>query len=257
MMPQPPYTLRIAHLYPDELNIYGDRGNVLALYRRCTWRGLGCEVTPIRLGEAVHPEAFDLYFMGGGQDTQQVAVSQDLTRVKAQSLKYASEAGAVFLGICGGYQLLGHYYQPHEGPQLPGLGLMNHYTVAGETRFIGNVVIQRDATNATTGETLVGFENHSGKTYLGDGVSPLGRVLSGHGNNGEDQTEGAVFKTLYGSYLHGALLPKNPSLTDELITLGLKHRYAKQFESLALLPHERETKAHQAVLNRLGLPVGV
>jgi CobQ-like glutamine amidotransferase family enzyme len=235
------YHLRIAHLYPEQLNIYGDRGNILALFRRCQWRGLDVTVHALDLGDPVDPEAYDLYFMGGGQDTQQIKVCHDLQTVKADGLKAAAATGAVFLTICGGYQLLGHYYQPHQGDRLPGLSLIDATTVAGSTRFIGNVVIQRP-----DGTTVVGFENHSGLTTLGEGVQPLGRVITGHGNNGTDGQEGAVCGNLYGTYLHGSLLPKNPALADELIQKALTTRYGEPI-SLAPLPDTLEAQAHQRV----------
>lgn len=240
-------TLRIAYLYPDQLNIYGDRGNILTLYRRCLWRGIQVEITTIDLEMPVNPENFDLYFMGGGQDTQQIKVCEDMQRVKGESLKQAAANQAVFLTICGGYQLLGHYYKPHEGPELRGLSLIDAVTVAGNTRFIGNIAIKRE-----NGETVVGFENHSGLTTLGPDMRPLGRVIEGHGhgNNGQDGTEGICHGNLYGTYLHGSLLPKNPTLADELILKALQRRY-----TLTILPSMEPTiddsfekNAHQKVL---------
>lgn len=234
--------LRIAHLYPDQLNMYGDRGNILALARRCQWRGLGVQIATLALGEAVDPEAYDLFFMGGGQDAQQVTVCEDLLNRKAAGLKEAADRGAVFLTICGGYQLLGHYYKPHQGEELRGLSLIDAYTVAGNRRMIGNVSLRRP-----DGTTVVGFENHSGLTYLGEGVSPLGQVLEGYGNNGEDGQEGAVSGNLYGTYLHGSLLPKNPQLADTLIQAALSVRYGKAV-SLEPLPDTAELRAHQRAL---------
>jgi hypothetical protein len=233
--------LRIAYLYPDHLNIYGDRGNILTLYQRCRWRGIDVDVMTIGPGEPVDPDVADLYFMGGGQDAQQILVCEDLHKVKAVALKRAAADGAVFLTICGGYQLLGHYYKPHEGDELRGLSLMDAHTVAGHTRFIGNVTIERP-----NGTQVVGFENHSGRTYLGEGVTPLGKVVNGHGNNGENGMEGAVVGNLYGTYMHGSLLPKNPSLADELIVKALGRRYGTV--SLESLPDVFESKAHERAL---------
>lgn len=232
--------LRIAYLYPDHLNIYGDRGNILTLYQRCQWRGIQAKILSIGMGEAIDPDVADLYFMGGGQDTQQIQVCNDLQQVKATALKTAAANGAVFLTICGGYQLLGHYYKPHQGEELGGLSLMDAYTVAGQTRYIGNVIIKRP-----DGSQVVGFENHSGRTYLGKDLSALGQVVQGHGNNGEDGQEGAVCGNLYGTYLHGSLLPKNPLLADELITKALARRYGTiQLEPLAdTLEHQAHTRA--------------
>lgn len=235
--------LRIAYLYPDHLNIYGDRGNILTLYQRCRWRGVDVRILTPGLGESIDPEFADLYFMGGGQDAQQVQVCEDLHRHKADGLKQAAEAGAVFLTICGGYQLLGHYYRPHEGDELRGLSLMDAYTVAGHTRFIGNVVIKRP----DGGQRIVGFENHSGRTYLGQDVTPLGKVIHGYGNNGEDGFEGAVCGNLYGTYLHGSLLPKNPELADELIGKALARRYGSV--TLEPLGNDLEHRAHERALS--------
>jgi CobQ-like glutamine amidotransferase family enzyme len=233
--------LIIAYLYPDHLNIYGDRGNILTLFQRCRWRGLEARIMPIGPGERIDPEIADLYFMGGGQDAQQIQVCEDLHRVKADGLKEAATNGAVFLTICGGYQLLGHYYKPHDGGELKGLSLIDAYTVAGNTRYIGNVSIERP-----DGTQVAGFENHSGRTYLGEGVTPLGKVIHGHGNNGEDGFEGAAVGNLYGTYLHGSLLPKNPALADELIFKALARRYGEI--SMAPLDDNLETKAHQRAL---------
>jgi len=235
--------LTLGHLYPDHLNIYGDRGNLVALYQRAAWRGITLNVVPLPPDSPVDPEQFDLLFMGGGQDTQQIKVCQDLQAIKAEGIKKAAEIGVVMLGICGGYQLMGHYYQPHEGDKLPGLSLIDAYTVAGSKRFIGNVIIKRP-----DGSTVVGFENHSGLTYLGEGLSPLGRVISGYGNNGQDGTEGAISGNLYGSYLHGSLLPKNPDLTDELLLKALRHRYGETMTLTPLL-NTLENKAHEKVFS--------
>jgi CobQ-like glutamine amidotransferase family enzyme len=233
--------LRIAYLYPDHLNIYGDRGNILTLYQRCRWRGIETQIRTVTLGEAIDPDWADFYFAGGGQDAQQVQVCDDLHRVKASALRQAVANQAVFLAICGGYQLLGHYYKPHDGDELRGLSLIDAYTVAGQTRFIGNVSIERP-----NGVKVVGFENHSGRTYLGEGVEPLGKVLKGYGNNGEDGMEGAVAGNVYGTYLHGSLLPKNPSLADELICKALSRRYGDVL--LEPLADAVEHAAHERAL---------
>jgi CobQ-like glutamine amidotransferase family enzyme len=233
--------LRIAYLYPDQLNIYGDRGNILTLYQRCQWRGIGVRILTLGPGDRIDPDEGDLYFMGGGQDAQQIQVCDDMHRVKADNLKQAADNGAVFLTICGGYQLLGHYYKPHQGDELRGLSLMDAYTVAGHTRYIGNVAIQRP-----DGSTVVGFENHSGRTYLGKEVTPLGKVLHGNGNNGEDGWEGAACGNLYGTYLHGSLLPKNPALADELITKALARRYGRV--TLSPLGDGFEQRAHERAM---------
>lgn len=230
--------LRLAYLYPNQLNLYGDRGNLLTLYQRCQWRNIGVSVKTIEPGDSIDPDEADLYFIGGGQDAQQLQVCDDLQQVKAQSLRQAVANGAVFLTICGGYQLLGHYYKTSTGSELKGLSLIDAYTVAGSVRYIGNVTIQRPS-----GLTVVGFENHSGRTYLGEGVEALGKVLHGYGNNGEDGYEGAVCGNLYGTYLHGSLLPKNPKLCDELIEKALARRYGAI--TLSLLDDTLEMKAHE------------
>jgi CobQ-like glutamine amidotransferase family enzyme len=206
--------LVIGWLYPTKMNIYGDRGNVIALAQRARWRGISAEVKEIGIGDAI-PEDVDVFFFGGGQDQEQIAVSADLKGAKGEALKKTVEAGVAILSVCGGYQLLGHEYRPHAGEPLPGIGLFDLTTVAGPERFIGNVVVE-----SRWGE-LVGFENHSGLTYLGPGTEPVGRVRIGRGNNGQDGTEGAVYKHAIGCYLHGALLPKNPRLADWLIAAGI------------------------------------
>lgn len=237
--------LSIAHLYPEMLNIYGDYGNVLTIKRRCEWRNIDVELTSIKVGDKIDPEKFDLYFIGGGQDKQQVDVSRELQLQKA-ALHDAMDSGAVFLGICGGYQLFGQYYQPHKGDRLLGIELLNAYTVAGNKRFIGNVTAK---TEYTMPKTLVGFENHSGLTYLQGETRPLAMVEVGAGNNNEDKTEGARFKNVFGTYLHGSFLPKNPHFADYLIKLALEKRYNDNIE-LQKLNDEIELQAHMALINK-------
>lgn len=233
--------LTIGWLYPTKMNIYGDRGNVIALSRRAEWRGIPTRVVPIHIGEPI-PNDVDIFFFGGGQDQEQIAVSRDLQGAKGEALKAAVAEGAALLAVCGGYQLLGHEYRPHEGEPLPGIGLFDLTTVAGPERFIGNVVVDSE-----WGE-LVGFENHSGLTYLGPGVRPLGRVRVGRGNNGKDGTEGAVYRYAIGCYLHGALLPKNPRLADWLIAAGLRRRHGEV--ELPPLDDETEREAHASAVER-------
>lgn len=234
--------LRIAHLYAHFLNIYGDRGNILALSQRAKWRDIEVKVDSLELGQSIDPDYYDFYFVGGGQDKQQIVIAEDLLK-KADSIKKAIKDGAVILSVCGGYQLLGHYYKPHEGPELKGISLVDAHTVAGNKRMIGNVIVKRD--DATT---LVGFENHSGKTYLGAGVSPLGRVVVGNGNNGEEKIkmEGLAQGTVYGTYLHGSLLPKNPGFADQLLSQSLARRYGAV--NLKVLDDRLETQAHKRAL---------
>lgn len=232
--------LRIAHLYAHFLNIYGDRGNILTLSRRAQWRGINVQVEALGLNAALDPDYWDLYFIGGGQDKQQQIIAEDLLRQK-DNLTRASAQGAVILAVCGGYQLLGHYYRPHAGPELKGISLMDAYTVAGNRRMIGNVVVRQ-----SDGSTLVGFENHSGKTYLGAGIQPLGKVEIGNGNNGEDGQEGAQHQHIFGTYLHGSLLPKNPQFADRLLQLALQRRHGKI--ELSPLDDKLENLAHQRAL---------
>jgi CobQ-like glutamine amidotransferase family enzyme len=248
-MPDP--TLRIAHLYAEEMNIYGDRGNILTLQKRAEWRGIPVEVRPIGRGPAPDLSDIDLIFWGGGQDRDQELVFTDAAKHKVDAVKAAIAGGAVVLAVCGGYQLLGEYYVTADGKQLPGLGLVDLHTVPGAKRNIGNIVIE------TTGlgidpPNLVGFENHSGKTYLGAGLHPLGRVLKGAGNNGEDGTEGVAERNIFGTYLHGSLLPKNPHFADLLIERALARQGIK---GLVALNATEEMQAHQSVSERvLGRP---
>ena len=215
------YRLKVGHLYPEHLNLYGDRGNLLALYHRAKARRIALEVVAIGFEDGVNPNVVDILFMGGGQDAQQLKIAHDLPH-KTQAIREAVSQGCVMLGICGGYQLMGHYYQPHHGDRIEGLSLIDCYTEASHTRMIGNVAIRRP-----NGDSIVGFENHSGKTYLGPGVRPLGIIIKGYGNNGADQSEGVADNNLYGTYLHGSLLPKNPTLTDELLEKAFYRRYGK------------------------------
>lgn len=220
-------TLRIAHLYPDQMNIYGDRGNILTLLQRCRWRGIGAELLPVGPGHQVDWAAVDLAFFGGGQDSGQALIAEDFVQRQGPALRQAIEDGLVLLTICGGYQLLGHYFLTHTGERLPGIGALDVHTVGGERRLIGNIVVEAQGLGPDApAMRLVGFENHSGRTYLGAGVRPLGRVLAGHGNNGEDGSEGAVYRNTFGCYMHGSLLPKNPQLADHLIGLALARRGA-------------------------------
>ena len=233
--------LTIGWLYATKMNIYGDRGNVIALQRRAEWRGIPTEVRDIGIGDPIPPDV-DLFFWGGGQDQEQVAVARDMQGSKGQALGAAIEDGAALLAVCGGYQLLGHEYRPHDTAALPGIGLFDAVSVAGPERFIGNVVVE-----SRWGE-LVGFENHSGLTTLGSGVEPMGRVRVGRGNNGRDGTEGAIYRNAIGCYLHGSLLPKNPALADWLIERALERRHGSV--TLDPLPDTLETAAHATAVER-------
>lgn len=232
--------LRLAHLYPDLMNLYGDRGNIIALRRRCELRGIGLEVVEVSAGDEFDPAAYDLVFVGGGQDREQRRVAEDLQR-HGESIKAAVEDGLPLLSVCGGYQLMGRYYRSADGEELPGISLFDLTTVhpgAGAERCIGDVVAEAD------GVVLVGFENHGGRTYLGPDAKPLARVLAGHGNNNEDRTEGAVYKNAFGTYLHGSLLPKNPALADRLISLALERKYGDG--ELPPLDDSAEQRAHES-----------
>jgi CobQ-like glutamine amidotransferase family enzyme len=235
--------LRIAHLYADEMNIYGDRGNILALTRRAEWRGIPVEVRAIGRGPSPDLSDIDLIFWGGGQDRDQELVFTDAARHKVQAIREAIDSGAVVLAVCGGYQLLGEYYVTADGKQLPGLNLVDLHTVPGSRRNIGNIVIETSGLGLNPPE-LVGFENHSGKTYLGAGLQPLGRVLRGAGNNGEDGAEGVASGNIFGTYLHGSLLPKNPHFADLLIARALRRR---GFTRLDPLDDSVEMSAHDSV----------
>jgi len=242
--------LTICHLYPDLLNLYGDRGNLMTLEHRAQWRGIDVRVEERRLGDRVEPEAHDLYFIGGGEDRQQRLAADDLRTMKGAALHQAAQSGAVVLAVCGGYQLLGHYYRPSEGEDLVGLGLLDLITEhpgPAARRLIGNIVIRSPHLG---GATLVGFENHGGRTRLGPRASALGQVIAGFGNNGEDRSEGAVEGTVYGTYLHGPLLPKNPQLADHLIQIALRRRHGRVV--LAPLDDALEATAHDAAIVRAG-----
>lgn len=239
--------LKIAHLYPEVLNLYGDRGNILCLKKRLEWRGIDCEVTEVKLGDNQSLSDFDIFFIGGGQDFEQEVLLNDLRSGKGDSIRSAVEGGKVFLCICGGYQMMGHYYQTKEGDKLPFLGVVDYHTIGGDVRMIGNYAFRLPA--ESSGSDVVGFENHSGRTYLGEGVKPLGTVLAGYGNNGEDKTEGVRYKNLFGSYSHGPILPKNPAFADHLIKTALKERYGS--DELESLPDTYENEAHDYVLDKV------
>ena len=220
------FRLRLAHLYPTLMNLYGDRGNILCLRHRCEARQIALVVDEITLNEPFDPHAYDLIFIGGGQDREQQRVAADLLD-KGEAIREAVEADVPALAVCGGYQFFGQYYQPAHGERLPGIGVFEMYTRhPGEAaeRCIGNVVVEWE------GQRLVGFENHGGRTYLHGRTEPLARIVAGFGNNGEDGTEGARYRNAFGTYLHGSLLPKNPVLADRLIGLALQHKYGEAIE---------------------------
>ena len=243
-------TLRVCALYPDLMNIYADRGNLLLLQQRCAWRGIGFELTGAGLGEAIDPDAHDLFYMGGGQDRDQALCAQDLVDTKREAIHAAAARGAVVLAVCGGYQLLGHSYELGD-EVLPGVGLLDLKTVRHDgKRLIGNVAIEVELPGLDGPRVIAGFENHGGRTHLADGQPALGRVLKGHGNTGESGAEGAMSPTgtVIGTYIHGPLLPKNAWLADWLTqrALGLE-------EPLAALDDTMEAAAHASARAAAGL----
>lgn len=256
--------LRIAYLYPEIMNIYGDRGNIIALTARCHWRGIKTKVVPLSLNQSFNPSDFDLFFGGGGQDRQQLLVAQDLQKKKKAILE-AVRLNKVFLLVCGTYQLFGHYFKTYQGIKIPGIGVLDIFTIASHQRKIGNTLIRLAPEIASRifpqrsvlPPNLIGFENHSGNTFIkkfpakewsapGNKTTPLGMVSKGFGNNGRDGTEGAVYKNVFGTYLHGSLLPKNPHFTDLLIRTALEVRYQKPVQ-LKIINDALEQATHQRV----------
>jgi len=239
--------ITICHLYPELLNLYGDRGNIITLVRRCEWRGLPVKVREVTIGDSIDFSVMDILFLGGGSDREQNIITGDLER-RAAELNRAIDLGLVTLAICGGYQLLGQFYRTLDGQEIPGLGLIDFHTVAGPRRLVGNIAIE-----IRLGDKLfaaVGFENHSGQTFIGK-LPSLGRVLRGFGNNGADGGEGLRYKNVFGTYLHGPLLPKNPELADHLIGLALKRQGIN--DELKPLDDAFELRANAAMLKRLGI----
>lgn len=239
--------IKACHLYPDLLNLYGDRGNVIAFQKRCQWRNIPVQIINKGLGDNMDFSKYDFVFLGGGSDREQNLIAADLMK-RRDELKEAIENGLVVLAICGGYQLLGRYYMTGDGRRIPGLDILDFYTSAGDTRLVGNAVIEMVQDGKPV--KVVGFENHSGQTTLGR-IKPLGKVLHGRGNNGRDGLEGARYKNVFCSYLHGPLLPKNARLADYLIRLSLRRRGV----DLEIKPLDDvfEERARAAMLGRLGL----
>jgi CobQ-like glutamine amidotransferase family enzyme len=232
----------VGHLYPEYLNIYADRGNIAVLAERARLRGHELEVRAIGMRDGV-PHDVDLFYIGGGQDREQALVAHDLVG-KAGQLREAVENGAAFLAVCGGYQLLGRFYRDVAGEELPGIGLLPLHTIAGTRRMIGDVLLDC----AWAGETLAGFENHAGRTILDAGAEPLGRVVAGFGNDGASGYEGCRYERVYGTYLHGPLLPRNPWFADRVLADALAH--AGGDTDLEPLPDELETQAHTVSAER-------
>lgn len=239
--------LKICHMYPDVLNLYGDRGNVICMTKRLKWRGIDASVTKLPIGDSRSLAGFDLVFIGGGQDFEQQVLLSDLHRGKDREIKAAVEDGVTFLTICGGYQMLGSYYETFDGKRCDFIGALDLYTKGSVKRMIGNYKFQ--CSPSAGGSVVVGFENHSGKTWLGSSLEPLGKVLSGFGNNGEDGSEGAHYKNVFGTYSHGPLLPKNPELCDLILKTALEWKYG----SAELLPLDDsfERLAHDEMCAKL------
>ena len=240
--------LNICHLYPDILNLYGDRGNIITMKRRLEGRGIKVNIDECSIGQPLNADKYDIFFIGGGQDFEQEVLLRDLSSGKAQEHRTAVEEEKTFLAICGGYQMLGEYYKTWDGVQLDFIGAIGVHTIGAKERMIGNYMFR---TTPESGDmVVVGFENHSGKTYLSEQVAPLGMMLSGNGNNGEDKTEGARYKNVFGTYSHGSLLPKNPVLCDFILQTALNHRYDGA-EPLAPLDDTLELNAHRYMQERL------
>lgn len=241
-------SLHICHLYYDILNLYGDNGNIRTLEKRLAWRGIDSEVSKVSFGEIDAEKEYDIIFVGGGQDFEQELLVKDLFQYKADWLKAQIEKGTVILAICGGYQMLGKYYEAADGTKVEFLGGIDIYTTASDKRMIGNFAYEYTKEN---GETfpIVGFENHNGQTWLGDGVKPMGKIIKGFGNNGEDGTEGARYKNVFATYSHGPLLPKNARIADELLGIAYERKYGEQLPEL-------ESEMEDAALNEVKKQIG-
>ena len=232
--------IKIAHFYPDLLNLYGDRGNIITLTKRCLWRGIDVSVKEYGINDEVDFSDIDIAFIGGGSDREQLIVCKRLREIKKDITEFAEDMG-VILGICGGYQLLGNFYQL-ENENIEGLSILDIYTVQKKGRLISNVVIENEAGK------IVGFENHGGRTYI-NSHKPFGKVLYGNGNNGEDGFEGVEYKNVYGTYLHGPLLPKNPAFSDKIIRKALERKYKKEI-TLESLDDKEEKRAAEYIVKR-------
>jgi CobQ-like glutamine amidotransferase family enzyme len=237
-------TIRVGHLYPDYLNIYADRGNIAVLARRAAWRGHDLDVTAIGMDDSVVPGAHDLYYVGGGQDREQLLVAENLAAKAAPLIEAVVEGGAALLAVCGGYQLLGRGYKGFHGEDMPGVGLLPLDTVAGKRRMIGDVLLETDL------GPVAGFENHAGRTYLDPGAEPLGRVVAGFGNDGESGYEGCRRGRAIGTYLHGPLLPRNPRLADWLLQEAIAHRTGGEAPQFEPLPDDFERAAFDVSAER-------
>lgn len=233
--------IKIGHLYPDLLNLYGDRGNIQCMKKRCEWRGIEAEVQAFHIADEIDFSDLDLVLLGGGSDREQMLVCEKLKTIQANMKAYVEDGGSV-LAVCGGYQLLGHYYDTEEG-RIEGLSLVDLYTEHGDPRLISNIVLE----NEMFAHPIVGFENHGGRTYIGDN-KPFGKVLFGYGNNDRDGAEGVLYKNVVGTYLHGPLLPKNPHVCDYLIGNAMERRYG--VKELAVLDDSQELEANKYIVER-------
>jgi CobQ-like glutamine amidotransferase family enzyme len=240
--------IRVGHLYPDYLNIYADRGNIAVLDRRAAWRGHELHLRAIGVGEEVRAGEHDLLYVGGGQDREQALIAPDFA-AKADGLRAAIDAGAAVLAVCGGYQLLGRFYRDRHGAELPGAGVLPLHTVAGETRMIGDVLLECELEPGRR-QTLAGFENHAGRTVLDADAKPLGRVVAGFGNDGQSGFEGCRVGRVVGTYLHGPLLPRNPWFADWILAQALAHATGDEPPRLEPLSDELEAEAHAVSARR-------
>jgi lipid II isoglutaminyl synthase (glutamine-hydrolysing) len=253
--------IKILHLYPDAMNLYGDFGNILTLIKRCQWRDISVELLEQKIGDKQNLNDIDILFLGGGQDRGQQIISKDLIE-NGKYIKEAVEKGTCALTVCGGYQLFGRYFKTSGGTEIPGINIFNAWTEAGQKRMIGNVLVDCRKTTSHWGNMhkfdlmekmhamLVGFENHSGKTHLDPTAMPLGHIIKGYGNNLTGKLEGCQYKNAFGTYLHGSLLPKNPWFADHLILLGLKRRYGSDIQILPL-NDSIELRAHEVAKKRV------
>lgn len=233
--------INIGHLYPDLLNLYGDRGNIQCMMKRCQWRGIEAETTEFQLNDTIDFSSLDIVLLGGGSDREQMLVCDRLRNISGDFKNYVEDGGTV-IAVCGGYQLLGHYYDTDDG-RIEGLSLVDLYTEQGNPRLIDNIVLENEMFDLP----IVGFENHGGRTYIGEN-RPFGKVLYGHGNNGEDGAEGVLYKNVVGTYLHGPLLPKNPHICDYLISNALERKYGSR--ELESLDDSQEIEANQYIYHR-------
>lgn len=239
--------LKICYLYPDVLNLFSDSGNITCVKKRLEWRGIKADVTGVSVGEKLNVNDYDMFFVGGGQDFENGVHISDLMGEKAAEIKKAVEDEKVFFAVCTGYELLGNYYKATNGKEYELVGALNVHTEAEQERLLGNCCFESEELG---GIKIVGFENHAGRTYLGDGVKPLGKVLAGSGNNGKDGTEGARYKNVFATYAHGALLPKNPVLADHIISAALERKYGRKIE-LSPLDDTFEMNANEYMVSRL------